>query len=111
MVERFAMIEALRAAAVRSDGLNARHLMILLILRGSDEPIRYRALAKAVGCPKPSLTRLHQNLKMLGFVHAQKNHTDGRDILLSLTSNGEAFVDAMLGVATQPSQPAQASLG
>lgn len=97
MMQRLALIEALRPAAL-SDNLNARHLIILLVLHGASQPMRHRDLAKEVGCPRPSLTRLHQRLHRLALVEAIHSNTDGRDVSFVLTEKGVALADELLGL-------------
>ena len=95
------LLDACHLIATRSDALTARQICGLLVMHRAGGPLRFRDLARGIGCPKPSVTRVHQTLKRLGFADTKRNPRDGRDIYVSLTPEGLQFADSLVAHALE----------
>lgn len=72
-----------------------RSLAALMVLSAQPGPIRTRDLARFIGIPKPSITRLTDHLRHAGLVEKSRAIRAGgdlRDCWVSLTDKGRRVV-------------------
>lgn len=62
---------------------------LLMVLGGSEGPLRLRDIAGRVSASMPSASRLVERMHRRGFVSSERDPKDGRGRLVSLTVRGE----------------------
>ena len=74
--------------------LSARQMAILLTVFLEPPPHTVRGLARDLGIAKPVVTRALNSLVGLGFITKQRDHADGRNVLVQRTMKGARYLAA-----------------
>jgi DNA-binding MarR family transcriptional regulator len=82
---------------VRREGpdLTARQLGVLLICYLEDGPHTVRGLAARLAVAKPAITRALDRLEEFAFARRLQDPRDRRSIVVSRTTEGEAFMEQL----------------
>ena len=78
------------------DQANLRHVGALLVLAEHTSPIEFRTLAKHMGIPKPSLTRILDTLSKEELIERRRNAHDARTCNVALTATGRRIVTRLV---------------
>ena len=69
----------------------------LMVLGGSDEPLRVNELADRASASMPSASRLIRRMERRGLVSVSRDPSDGRGRRIALTQAGEALRSNVIG--------------
>lgn len=84
------------AAVERRHGLSNAAAQTLAIIEGAGEPLAPSIIAERLMVTTGSMTSLLDTLERRGLVRRQAHPSDRRRLLVHLTDEGEALVDAFL---------------
>ena len=84
------------AAVERPHGLSNAAAQTLAIIEGAGEPLAPSVIAERLMITTGSMTSLLDTLERRGLVRRQAHPSDRRRLLVQLTDEGEALVDAFL---------------
>ena len=84
------------AAVERRHGLSNAAAQTLAIIEGAGEPLAPSVIAERLMITTGSMTSLLDTLERRGLVRRQAHPSDRRRLLVELTDDGEALVDAFL---------------
>ncbi len=89
----------------RLPDLTARQLTLLLHVGLAPPPHRVRGLAEALSISKPAVTRGLDRLSQAGYLERERDSSDRRSVLVTLTPEGERFLKTLEALAVQAEQP------
>lgn len=78
-------------STVTAAPVSTAQMRVMYIIEG-DEGINMRALGERLGAAAPSVTRLCDRLRALGFLHKAQHPADRREVHLRLTEAGSAHL-------------------
>ncbi|MDM7855980.1 MarR family winged helix-turn-helix transcriptional regulator [Cellulomonas alba] len=82
--------------ALARDGLTTGEFEVLAALRRADRPLRAHEVATVTSSPGATLTKRLDRLGAAGLVERRTLERDRRGVLVSLSDEGRALVDAVL---------------
>jgi DNA-binding MarR family transcriptional regulator len=88
------LIEALRPT-MNPGFFNTRHLSALLVAYSRAEPLKVWQMANELDISKPCVSRILDFLGEQGFTARRRDKVDRRDVFITITDKGRAFVASM----------------
>lgn len=73
--------------------LNARQLAVLVVVARAPVPSTVRGLSVSLSIPKPSITRIINDLSDLGFVRRSVDRKDRRSVLIEILKPGNQYLE------------------
>jgi DNA-binding MarR family transcriptional regulator len=78
--------------------LNGRHIAMLALLAGRQDPPRLHEVASCLGVARSIVTRAVDCFEKHGFAERVEEPTDLRQVRIRITKRGRHFIDTLAGL-------------